>query len=276
MLTTLLCGLGLVTPAIKPAIRIVCCDVDGTLLTPDHTATICTIDTVLRTMEHVTFTTCTGRGRTGAYNALGPIGDALRASNAPGVFLNGLLVYGPDGEVISEQHVETDVVLSVASFADDHGLSLVGFSGERILCTNSDKWTDLFIEIKEPEPIAFGVPWSAILATERVNKLILLGEPSKLAGLRPNLEERLGASASLTCAIPTMLEVLPAGGSKGLGVSALLERLDIPAEAAMAIGECVDGLPLPACAVIVAGGLVAAFTCTLVPFTLARTLALTV
>ena len=224
----------------EPDIRLICCDVDGTLLTPEHTVTQRTIDTILKVMsidDDLTFCTCTGRGRFGAYNALGPIGEELRARNAPGVFLNGLLVYGPDGEVVQEEVLPPAVVEEVAGFVEESGLSLVAFSGERILCSQSDDWTDVFTTIKEPTPIALGVPWEQIARDERANKLILLGEPERLAGLRPSLAERLGASASLTCAIPTMLEVLPAGGSKGKGVRALLDRLGVAPEEVMAIGD---------------------------------------
>ena len=102
------------------------------------------------------------------------------------------------------------MVEEVASFVEESGLSLVAFSGERILCSQSDEWTDVFTTIKEPTPIALGVP-EQIARDERANKLILL-ESRSAWRLRPSLAERLGASASLTCAIPTMLEVLPAGG----------------------------------------------------------------
>ena len=219
-------------------IDLICCDVDGTLLTPEHTVTQRTIDTVLKVINsEATFCTCTGRGRFGAYNALGPIGDALEARNAPGVFLNGLLVYGPDGEVVQEERLPPAVVVDVASFSEEHGLSLVAFSGDRILCSAADEWTDVFPRIKEPTPTVLGLPWSDIAASEPANKLILLAEPERLASLRPVLSERLGVAASLTCAIPTMLEVLPAGASKGKGVKALLKRLGIEPENTMALGD---------------------------------------
>ena len=168
-------------------LRLVCCDVDGTLLTPEHTVTPKTVEVVLRAMESVTFACCTGRGRFGAYNALGPIGEKLRERNAPGVFLNGLLVYGPDGEIVCEEVLPSAVVLDAAAFAATHELSLVGFTGERIVCSAADQWTDVFETIKEPKAEALHLPWEEIVKAERLNKLILLGEPSTLSSLRSAL-----------------------------------------------------------------------------------------
>ena len=48
----------------EPDIRLICCDVDGTLLTPEHTVTQRTIDTILKVMsidDDLTFCTCQPR-----------------------------------------------------------------------------------------------------------------------------------------------------------------------------------------------------------------------
>ena len=221
-------------------IRMICSDVDGTLLTPQHRPTERTVATVLQAMqlEGLSFCACTGRGRAGAYNALGPIGDALRATGAPGVFLNGLITYGPGGEeILSEQVVPADVVRETAAFAAKHGAAMVGFQRDRILCSESSEWTALFPEIYEPTPEPCG-PWARIVDAEPLNKLIVLAPPARHRDeLRPLLAETLGESASLTMAIPTMLEVLPRGGSKGAGVAALLERVGVPPDAVMALGD---------------------------------------
>ena len=79
-------------------LRVICSDVDGTLLTPSHVTTERTAAAVLRSMDRAEHFCCaTGRGRSGAYMALGRVGDQLRARGAPGVFLNGLIAYGPGG-----------------------------------------------------------------------------------------------------------------------------------------------------------------------------------
>ena len=225
-------------------LRLVCSDVDGTLLTPNHQPTPKTVDAVLRTLNRVPLVACTGRGRAGAYNALGPIGDALRQRGAPGVFLNGLITYGPGGdEILSEQTVPAEIVRSVAAFAAERGAAMVGFQRDRILCDVASEWTELFTNIYEPTPVPCG-PWREIIkANEPLNKLIVLAPPERHTDeLRPLLSEMLGESASLTMAIPTMLEVLPKGGSKGEGVKVLLDRLGVSPEEVMALGDAENDL----------------------------------
>lgn len=224
---------------VLPNLRVVCSDVDGTLLTPAHVPTERTISAVLRTMDRADhFCACTGRGRAGAYNALGPLGAALKARGAPGVFLNGLITYGPGGEeILSEQTIPVDVATSVAAFAEEHGAVMVGFQRDRILCDVPSEWTALFPAIYEPTPEPRG-PWSSVLTDEPLNKLIVLAPPERhTSELRPKLTARLGDAASLTMAIPTMLEVLPQGGSKGAGVQVLLDRLGVPPGEVMALGD---------------------------------------
>ena len=225
-------------------LRVICSDVDGTLLTPSHVTTERTTAAVLRSMDRAEHFCCaTGRGRSGAYMALGRVGDQLRARGAPGVFLNGLIAYGPGGEeILSEQTVPAEVVRSVAAFAAEHGAAMVGYQRDRIICDVPSEWTAIFPGINEPMPEALG-PWDRISSNEPINKLIVLAEPERHTGeLRPALTEHLGDAASLTMAVPTMLEVLPKGGSKGAGVQVLLERLGVDPQAVMALGDAENDL----------------------------------
>lgn len=224
---------------------LVCSDVDGTLLTPSHTPTERTLRAVLQTMESSTgFCAATGRGRVGAYNALGEVGVALREREAPGVFLNGLLTYGPGDEILDEQTVPVDVALAVAAFAAQHGAALVGYQRDRILCDVRSEWTALFPTLYEPEPEPLG-PWERLLRDEPVNKLIVLAQPERhTSELRPLLTEALGESAAITMAVPQMLEVLPRGGSKGAGVAILLDALHVPPEQMMAMGDAENDLSM--------------------------------
>ena len=219
-------------------IQLVCSDVDGTLLSSSHEISGRTERAVLRVMEKpgVTFCACTGRGRAGAYNALGKVGDRLRARQAPGVFLNGLIVYGPGDKLLRDVALEPEVTLRAAEFAAQQGVSLVGFSGDRSLCERHCEWTQYLAGAKDPEPEVCG-PWREIVASQRINKLLLLAPAPKISRLRPALSAELGDAASLTQAVDTMLEVLPRGASKGAGVSVLLEALGVPPAAVLAIGD---------------------------------------
>lgn len=187
-------------------------------------------------MSFVTFAACTGRGRVGAYTALGEVGTRLRQSEAPGVYLNGLIVYGHGGLLLRDMALPADVVRDAVAFASEQDVSVVGFSGDRSLCAKKCQWTQVLADANDPDPEVCG-DWSMITAEHRLNKLLLLADAERVDEIRPKLLARLGDAASLTQATPTMLEVLPSGASKGDGVALLASHLEVEPAEIMALGD---------------------------------------
>jgi hypothetical protein len=52
--------------------------------------------------------------------------------------------------------VQGDVIRDVASFCNSRQVSLVAYSGDRIVCEATDKETDRLVQYWEPEPEAVG------------------------------------------------------------------------------------------------------------------------
>ena len=69
------------------------------------------------------------------YEILGEeISSHLRAKNAPGVFIQGLVVYSGSGdEVLYERLLDASIVDEVASFCEEKGVSLIAYSGDSIV-----------------------------------------------------------------------------------------------------------------------------------------------
>lgn len=58
----------------------------------------------------------------------------LKAKDAPGVFSQGLVVYsGAGDEVLFERLLDADIVTQVAEFCAEQGISLIAYSGDRIV-----------------------------------------------------------------------------------------------------------------------------------------------
>mmetsp|Transcript_65421 Transcript_65421/g.147598 ORF Transcript_65421/g.147598 Transcript_65421/m.147598 type:complete len:369 (+) Transcript_65421:91-1197(+) len=225
-------------PGPRTLISMVCSDVDGTLLRRDHSLSARTARAVTEVLDRgMPFAACTGRGRAGAYAALGEVGDRLRAAEAPGVFLNGGLVYAPGGALIRELLVPEEVTACVAAFSRARGCTLVAFSGDALLCEEENQWTDLFKLFKDPPAEAQARPWSEIAQGRPLHKLILLAEAAHLDALRPDLAQLVNGRAEVTKAVPEMLEVLPLGGSKGAGVDALLKHMGVDPAQVLALGD---------------------------------------
>lgn len=73
--------------------------------------------------------------RAGMYKIMGEdVSSHLKAKNTPGVFIQGLVVYaGAGDEVVYERVLDVGVVSQVASFCEKQGVSLIAYSGDRIV-----------------------------------------------------------------------------------------------------------------------------------------------
>ena len=163
------------------------------------------------------------------------------------MFLNGLIVYGSDDMLLSDIALDASLVLEVAAFAEEYSLSLVGFSGDRSLCSQRCQWTEFLASAHDPNPEPVG-PWREIAAKHRINKVMLMADPPTISGVRLLLDERLRGAASLTQSQGTMLEVLPPGSSKGAGMRLMLQHLGVACEEVLALGDAENDIEMLAMA----------------------------
>mmetsp|Transcript_8802 Transcript_8802/g.25319 ORF Transcript_8802/g.25319 Transcript_8802/m.25319 type:complete len:289 (-) Transcript_8802:2154-3020(-) len=200
----------------------------------------------------------TGRSRPGAFNAMGQVlGEELRREGSPGVYLNGLLVYGPDGpnDLVFTRTMDAATSESVVEMCRSLEASFVAYSGDAILCEQRTHHTDRLATYKEPRPHPIGPLTDALRGRDTsressgtrgvrngqgellVNKFIILDEAERIDALRGWVEGRLAGKATITQALPTMLEILPLGASKGDGVRRLMEHMQMDLRHMLALGD---------------------------------------
>jgi Cof subfamily protein (haloacid dehalogenase superfamily) len=223
---------------ILPNIKAIASDVDGTLLSSQHTLHPATKDAVCRAVEAAYspmfalqyFFPATGKTRAGALGSLGPELDTL-LQQSPGVFIQGLYVVNADGKVIFEKKLPTIALEEAEKLAERWGVSLVAYDGDSL-------WTSSGSQPKHIEEVHFkyGEPFPSVMQ-DRVasyrngfHKILLMDDDTiRLSTVvRPQLEELASKlDCVVTQAVPTMLELLPAGCSKAVGVQKLCEALNI-------------------------------------------------
>lgn len=215
-------------------------DIDGTLLTSNHEMQAATIASI-RAVQAAGFAfyPCTGRSRQSAAIAAGPefiglFGKSLE--EVPGVYQQGLQVYGPGGALIYEQLLDKDIVKVVEEFASQQRVALIAYSSDQIFTQHRDAQTDKITIYHEPIPTVHASGLHTLPLP--VHKLIFLAEEDDLAALRPLLEASpLGAMVSITSAVKGMLEVLPLASNKGKGVEKLLRHIDVDPAHAVSFGD---------------------------------------
>lgn len=223
-------------------IKCVLSDMDGTLLLPDHGLSPQSISAIQRLQKAgILFFPATGRTRKSMADAAGKDLIALLGGDLhriPGVYSQGLVVYGPTGELIYEETLADSVIELIEDYCDKQTLSVIAYAGDRILTYKQTYHTRKIVDYMEPVPDELGLRLSKLRSKGIIpNKLILLDDDEVLRKHRPSLEALLKGKASLTRAVPGMLEVLPYGASKGNGVKKLLEHCQINPEECIAFGD---------------------------------------
>jgi Cof subfamily protein (haloacid dehalogenase superfamily) len=223
-------------------IKCILTDMDGTLLNDDHSISDKSIKSIQRLINKgYKFFPATGRSRKSAVVAAGKKFIELFGGNEnciPGVFSQGLEVYGPSGEAIYRRFLEDEVIIKVIKFCELNDVSAIAYCGDRIFCTKNNNKTIKILDYKEP--LAEEYPKGIIHLNRdgiRVNKLLIVDDEEILLKIRPLIENLLLNEATITKAVVGMLEVLPLGASKGDGVQRLLDFIGVSADNTIAFGD---------------------------------------
>jgi Cof subfamily protein (haloacid dehalogenase superfamily) len=156
----------------------------------------------------------------------------------PGVYQQGLMVYGASGDLIYERWLTDDIIEAVENFCDLNDLALIAYAGEEIYCRQQCKQTNKIAVLSEPHPTVFSEGLANLQRSGvTIHKLIILEDDHILKKIRPSVEVAVHELATLTKAVPGMLEVLPLGSSKGEGVKILLESIGVSPEHVIAFGD---------------------------------------
>ena len=222
-----------VDPAAVPdprGIRMIALDMDGTLLDTRSSVLPSSASAIRAALErgiHVVLVT--GKARPAAAVALRDVGlEALADPARPGIFLQGLLVYGLQGRLLASAALEPAVVRQSFEYALENGIALTAFLGDDCIAPSIEPGV---VELHERyhEPLARPVPDPAAAAGHLVRKLLFLTDPVVVERrLKPDWAARLrGTDAETMQALPNMLEIVPRGWNKWVALQHLLKDLQV-------------------------------------------------
>ncbi|KAG6547972.1 hypothetical protein Mapa_010794 [Marchantia paleacea] len=227
----------------KAGVKILFCDMDGTLLNSKSRVSEATRDALYAVLaKGVQIIIATGKTRHGAMAALEPVGlvgeNGVISLKHPGVFTQGLQVYGRGGSVIHSAVLDPSVVQEALTYSLEKNLPSVGFSDNRIVTLFRHSLTDVLHTVYL-EPQAEVIPSIRdLMESCPIQKLLFYSTPEDIKyKIRPYWAENVNGRATLVQALDDMLEILPPGQSKGAGVKLLLDNLGVHPEEIMAIGD---------------------------------------
>ncbi|XP_024985907.1 endoribonuclease YBEY, chloroplastic [Cynara cardunculus var. scolymus] len=227
----------------KPKFNYIFCDMDGTLLNSESRISATNANALREASSRgVKVVIATGKTRPAAIALLKMVDlagrDGIASEYSPGVFIQGLLVYGKQGREIHRRNLDPHVCREAFHYSIKHNIPLIAFSESRCLTLFNHPLVDSLHTVYH-EPKAEIMPSvEHLLSGGDVQKVLFLHTAEGVAGtLRPYWEEATTGRASVVQAQPDMLEIVPAGTSKGSGVSMLLDHFGATANEVMAIGD---------------------------------------
>ncbi|KAM7257191.1 hypothetical protein ACFE04_012932 [Oxalis oulophora] len=154
--------------------------------------------------------------------------DGIVSESSPGVFIQGLLVYGRQGREIFARNLDQNVLREACMYSLEHMIPIIAFSKDRCLTLFDHPLVDSLHTIYH-EPKAEIMPSvEHLLGTADIQKVIYLDTVEGVAtSIRPYWSEATKGRATIVQAQEDMLEILPLEASKGTGVKILLEHLGI-------------------------------------------------
>lgn len=216
---------------------------DGTLLNSNSQISLATAHALKEaTSRGVKVVIATGKTRPAVINLMKTVNlagkDGIISEVSPGVFLQGLLVYGRQGREIARRNLDQNICREACLYSVNHNIPLVAFSEARCLTLFENPSVDSLHTIYYEPKAEIVSSIEQLSAGVEIQKMIFLDTAEGVAStLRPYWEEAAGNCASVVQAVPDMLELVPYGTSKGIGVKMLLDHLGVSPNEIMAIGD---------------------------------------
>ncbi|TVU11090.1 hypothetical protein EJB05_44653 [Eragrostis curvula] len=164
--------------------------------------------------------------------------QGIVSESSPGVFLQGLLVYGEGGKKIHQVNLDIGVAREALLYSVENRICLVAFSEDDCYTMFNHPLVDFFHVVYHEPKAKIISDVDLFLTTVDIQKVVFLENPEVISSvLRPYWANEVDGKAQVVQAQRDVLEIVPLGTSKGKGVKILLESLGASPDQVMAIGD---------------------------------------
>ncbi|ADY12791.1 Cof-like hydrolase [Sphaerochaeta globosa str. Buddy] len=216
--------------------KLICTDIDGTLLNREHQITERTKEALKRAR------------RQGIIIALvsGRIGSSLRilqqeiGIQGPLGCFNGSLALDDDGNELEAHPIRLEQAFEVLDAVKHTDLESFVFTNESWYTKKRSAWYDIEVEASRTEGrvVPFGELASSFYPGERPFKVLCMHhDPSYVQAMQAKLQQNFGTSLNILNSSPKYIEILARGVDKGHAVRSLCNAYKIDAGSVMAVGD---------------------------------------
>jgi Cof subfamily protein (haloacid dehalogenase superfamily) len=219
-------------------IRLVAIDVDDTLITDELTIPQATSQAIAKALaKGVEVTLATGR----MYRSALPYAVELNLTG-PLIAYNGAMIKTVAGEELYHCPIPAETVRDLASFCQDQQLTLQVYIDDVLYVEEINEYVDYYMSIASVPAIPVG-PLNDFIA-KGSTKALVVGQPSLLDKVQPQLAEAFGGLIEVVRSKPAYIEMTRRGISKAHALEQLAQRYGLSRDQIMAIGDSFNDLEM--------------------------------
>ncbi|SCL92226.1 haloacid dehalogenase-like hydrolase, putative [Plasmodium chabaudi chabaudi] len=208
---------------LKNNIKIAFIDLDGTLLNDDSKASNLNIESLAKAQNKgIKIVFATGRIMFSANDGIGEYGKKNNLSLIPGIYLNGCITYGPNGDRIIDNYMDEKLVMDIYNFSKESNFvnRIVFYSSEKMHTFEINEYID-----------------EETLKNTKIYKISIKFDEQNLSSVLKIYQDEFSDRASLVNPLKTCIELFHHNTNKFEGVKALCKHFDISLNDALAIGN---------------------------------------
>jgi hypothetical protein len=215
-------------------IRLVCFDVDHTLLSDEQQLLPLTEDTLRKLQARgIKIILATGKNLA----ATRDIVDRLKLDD-PLIFANGSLIQYRNGEILSQKDLKPERTRQILQLGDAKGLDMMLYVTNDTIVKEGGKFLHALDRYGGPKSKEVA-QWQDIGTNlDHILKIVFIDEEyNKLVEMSRILETNIPDGIETCFSLPILLEVQPEGVSKGSALEEVTHFLKLPREALIAFGD---------------------------------------
>ena len=215
-------------------IKVICCDIDGTLVRDDKSLSEENIRWIHKavTEKGVHFTLVSGR----PVNGVLPFYRRMGITGPVSCFNGGTLV-DENGNIVDDHRMGTDLALELLNIGEESKADIVIFDGMKWYLKTRDCYC-YALKRKVYESECGTGDLRELLGRFETNKMIFLSpDKNVLDSLLETIKEKIDPSRCTLYRSGDFLEIMPSGYDKSSAVDALAKLFDVPLSQIMALGD---------------------------------------
>lgn len=223
--------------------KLICSDLDDTLVNSEVRLTDRTIDAVRRYVEAGgRFCIVTGRMTVGAI----PICKRLGLDTETATFQGAIITDLKSGKTIFEECLDTEEAAEVADYITAKGVYCQTYTGDDFITQKGNEYSVLYGKIIGIKYKEVGMPLGEYIRKNKLRppKVLIIEKEEKVPEILKDLQEKFGHKFRINTSKPFIIEIISKTMSKAKAVDFIAERNGISLDEVICVGDSENDLPM--------------------------------